>query len=99
MLGARITVTDMVSPAPETLAGQQLEQNMRRLRDAGGSQDCPLQMASAFQWQQPPSTGPLHERCWTWIREQFNRFFCNFKIFYNYILLSSSSASAPHLHP
>ena len=49
MLGARITVTDMVSPEPETLAGQQLELNMRCLRDVGSVQERPLQMVSAFE--------------------------------------------------
>jgi hypothetical protein len=48
MIGSRIYLTDMASPSSTTLAGQHLEQNMSYLRDAGITQEQPVQMVSAL---------------------------------------------------
>ena len=57
MLGTRIVPTDMASPGPETLAGEQLEANMLRLRQEGCSLSRPLQQISALEIPQDLKEG------------------------------------------
>lgn len=48
-LAARLTLTDMRSPGPETVAGQELAQNLLRLAGLGGSGAHPAQRVSLFE--------------------------------------------------
>jgi hypothetical protein len=47
-LAGRLTITDMQSPAPDTVAGQELARNLRLLVDLGCSGALPLQHVSIF---------------------------------------------------
>jgi hypothetical protein len=57
MVGARLVMTDMVSPAPQTLAGRELETNMQVLLRMRCTQTWPLQGVSAFQVPTDLKTG------------------------------------------